>query len=127
MLVESLTLMLVLGSATVPVRRCALLMIRRPPRSALFPYATLFRSRYWFPLCDKAVVKLRVVEVAPATLLNVTAPSGISRNCSQSLIAYVAAAVKVTVWPAVTVWFAGDVGIAGRVFIEAALTTPFDI
>src|SRR2546421_4183417 len=23
------------------------LMIRRPPRSTLFPYTTLFRSRYW--------------------------------------------------------------------------------
>src|SRR3712207_9155972 len=25
------------------------LMIRRPPRSALFPYTTLFRSRQWHP------------------------------------------------------------------------------
>src|SRR2546427_4076894 len=24
-------------------------MIRRPPRSTLFPYTTLFRSRYWTP------------------------------------------------------------------------------
>src|ERR1041384_8559304 len=32
------------------VRRCSLfvfLMIRRPPRSTLFPYTTLFRSRRW--------------------------------------------------------------------------------
>src|SRR3712207_9391144 len=26
------------------------LMIRRPPRSTLFPYTTLFRSRRWFQL-----------------------------------------------------------------------------
>src|SRR2546422_9530176 len=25
------------------------LMIRRPPRSTLFPYTTLFRSQYWIP------------------------------------------------------------------------------
>src|SRR3712207_7332407 len=24
-------------------------MIRRPPRSTLFPYTTLFRSLYWYP------------------------------------------------------------------------------
>src|SRR2546429_5921649 len=30
--------------------RIFFLMIRRPPRSTLFPYPTLFRSRYvWFP------------------------------------------------------------------------------
>src|SRR5260370_14264284 len=27
-------------------------MIRRPPRSTLFPYTTLFRSRDRFPLCE---------------------------------------------------------------------------
>src|SRR4051812_49646530 len=26
-------------------------MIRRPPRSTLFPYTTLFRSRGWGPAC----------------------------------------------------------------------------
>src|SRR3712207_8797332 len=26
-------------------------MIRRPPRSTLFPYTTLFRSRLLFPVC----------------------------------------------------------------------------
>src|SRR5471030_3462415 len=28
------------------------LMIRRPPRSTLFPYTTLFRSEPWLPRCD---------------------------------------------------------------------------
>src|SRR2546429_5042894 len=32
------------------------LMIRRPPRSTLFPYTTLFRSRWWpLPSCLSAV------------------------------------------------------------------------
>src|SRR5688572_32437325 len=29
-------------------------MIRRPPRSTLFPYTTLFRSQHLFPLRDPA-------------------------------------------------------------------------
>src|SRR5256885_16300721 len=32
-------------------------MIRRPPRSTLFPYTTLFRSSYWFTLTDLPVVE----------------------------------------------------------------------
>src|SRR5256885_9774387 len=32
-------------------------MIRRPPRSTLFPYTTLFRSSYWFNLTDLPVVE----------------------------------------------------------------------
>src|SRR2546427_4392911 len=28
-------------------------MIRRPPRSTLFPYTTLFRSRQFFPLLNR--------------------------------------------------------------------------
>src|SRR5436309_12720500 len=29
------------------------LMIRRPPRSTLFPYTTLFRSNYYFEVVDR--------------------------------------------------------------------------
>src|SRR5256884_5559773 len=29
-------------------------MIRRPPRSTLFPYTTLFRSPCWFSMCAQA-------------------------------------------------------------------------
>src|SRR3712207_8290153 len=32
-------------------------MIRRPPRSTLFPYTTLFRSRLEFVDLDRAIVK----------------------------------------------------------------------
>src|SRR5260370_15890581 len=33
-------------------------MIRRPPRSTLFPYTTLFRSRYALPSFCRALVRL---------------------------------------------------------------------
>src|SRR3712207_8210465 len=32
-------------------------MIRRPPRSTLFPYTTLFRSRLCGPLCDAVLLE----------------------------------------------------------------------
>src|SRR2546422_8502525 len=41
-------------------------MIRRPPRSTLFPYTTLFRSREWEPFSIRAYNKLRSVAQATA-------------------------------------------------------------
>src|SRR5258707_10421361 len=38
------------------------LMIRRPPRSTLFPYTTLFRSRT-FPLHSPKIDKLEVMQI----------------------------------------------------------------
>src|SRR5256885_6783786 len=32
-------------------------MIRRPPRSTLFPYTTLFRSRAWWSTISEAVLR----------------------------------------------------------------------
>ena len=58
---------------------------------------------YWFPFCDKAVVKLSVVEVAPGMLLNVTPPSVLTCHCTVGVGEPVAAALKVAVWPAITV------------------------
>ena len=60
-------------------------------------------ARYRFPFCDKVVVKLRVVEVAPEMLLKVTPPSVLPCHCTVGVGEPVAAAVKVAVWPAVTV------------------------
>ena len=57
-------------------------------------------ARYWVPFCDKVVVKLRVVEVAPETLLNVEPPSVLTCHCAVGVGEPVAAAVKVAVWPA---------------------------
>src|SRR5256885_7920569 len=45
-------------------------MIRRPPRSTLFPYTTLFRSSAW-PLTDastSSVTSVLIVPSAPATV-----------------------------------------------------------
>src|SRR3712207_9108423 len=45
-------------------------MIRRPPRSTLFPYTTLFRSMLRSPVLEKAQVQLqvRVAEVSRTKL-----------------------------------------------------------
>ena len=63
--------------------------------------------RYLFPVCEAAVVKLSVVEVAPLRLLNVTPPSVLTCHCAVGVGEPVAAAVKVAVWPALTVWLTG--------------------
>src|SRR5256885_7863301 len=39
-------------------------MIRRPPRSTLFPYTTLFRSRFFFNQDLKARLEARVPQLA---------------------------------------------------------------
>src|SRR5256885_10015744 len=39
------------------------LMIRRPPRSTLFPYTTLLRSNYWSAQIDPLKAKYTVVAV----------------------------------------------------------------
>src|SRR5258707_4544365 len=64
-------------------------------------------ARYWFPFCDKAVVKLRVAEVAPETRLNVTPPSVLTCHCTVGVGEPVAAAVKVAVSPAGSVSLGG--------------------
>src|SRR5256885_9147015 len=49
-------------------------MIRRPPRSTLFPYTTLFRST-WFPLTDEPAVLARPglgSRIRPLTSLRLT-------------------------------------------------------
>src|SRR3712207_8779510 len=43
-------------SAYIRVQLFFFLMIRRPPRSTLFPYTTLFRSRSGTPLVDEGHV-----------------------------------------------------------------------
>src|SRR2546430_11099105 len=58
-------------------------MIRRPPRSTLFPYTTLFRSEMMIELATigRAVV---LVEAAGATAVEITQLAGIANGLKQS-------------------------------------------
>ena len=94
-------LLLVFWSATVPEGVAFTVSVAAVVVAV--PAAFVNTARYWFPFCDEAVVKLRVVEVAPETLLNVTPPSVLTCHCTVGVGEPVAAAVKVAVWPAVTV------------------------
>src|SRR4029453_1214561 len=64
------------------------LMVRRPPRSTLFPYTTLFRSQYRARTCMREVIFPRWAACRPITL-----PGGIDRkstrlNSSHTVISY---------------------------------------
>src|SRR5258708_26598891 len=50
------------------------LMIRRPPRSTLFPYTTLFRSRQLFDRFERPMLHDRCVDAAAAGTVAVRAP-----------------------------------------------------
>jgi hypothetical protein len=96
-------LLFVFWSVTVPEGGGAGFTVRVAGVVVAVPAELVNTARYWFPFCDKAVVKLRVVEVAPETLLNVVPPSVLTCHCTVGVGEPVAAAVKVAVWPAVTV------------------------
>src|SRR2546430_4486962 len=52
-------------------------MIRRPPRSTLFPYTTLFRSRHCVPSPEpRAIINLGMIETLLATGAVVIAGGG---------------------------------------------------
>src|SRR2546421_4693390 len=44
-------------------------MIRRPPRSTLFPYTTLFRSNGW-RVCFKPIVTVIICDIAATIVTN---------------------------------------------------------
>ena len=96
-------LLLVFWSVTVPEGGGAAFTVSVAAVVVAVPAEFVNTARYRFPFCDEAVVKLRVVEVAPETLLNVTPPSVLTCHCTVGVGEPVAAAVKVAVWPAVTV------------------------
>ena len=106
-------LLFVFWNVTVPEGRAAFtvsvaaVVVADPPE-------LVNTARYLFPFCDKVVVKLSVVEVAPERLLKVAPPSVLTCHCTVGVGEPVAAAVKVAVWPAVTVWSTGCVVIVGE-------------
>src|SRR5216684_7720274 len=55
-----------------PPHRFFFLMIRRPPRSTLFPYTTLFRSWFWTPSrsCPPSAGAPSRRPLGPGTLLD---------------------------------------------------------
>src|SRR3989440_6979691 len=59
------------------------LMIRRPPRSTLFPYTTLFRSIYTLSLHDALPISIRSFPTKPASDRKRTTP-----NSSHSKISH---------------------------------------
>src|SRR5256712_222899 len=98
-------LLLVFWSVTVPEVGGAVFTVSVAAVVVAIPAELVNTARYWYPFCDKAVVKLRVVEVAPApeTLLKFAPPSTLTCHCTVGVGEPVAAAVKVAVWPAFTV------------------------
>src|SRR5688572_32064428 len=75
-------------------------MVRRPPRSTLFPYTTLFRSRNPFPrrcLCDWAVQTPTDEELTMATKKAAKKPAdrkSTRLNSSHSQISYAVFCLK---------------------------------
>src|SRR2546430_10171714 len=64
-------------------------MIRRPPRSTLFPYTTLFRSRSWIRLGISTVTAIRtttkglMIRPRPPTGFRLTSTSETSRRSEE--------------------------------------------
>src|SRR2546428_8324811 len=87
-------------------------MIRRPPRSTLFPYTTLFRSRGRPDLVEALLTSARMNEISPAagpailshTLATGNRPERIDRkstrlNSSHDQISYAVLCLKQTIVP----------------------------
>ena len=92
-------------SVTVPEVGGAVFTVSVAAVVVAVPAELVNTARYRYPFCDEAVVKPRMVEVAPApeTLLKFAPPSVFTCHCTVGAGEPVAAAVKVAVWPAVTV------------------------
>src|SRR2546430_17716233 len=58
------------------------LMIRRPPRSTLFPYTTLFRAGHWVRVPTRSLARaeqLRVLDTVELSVANVHEPRVLSQ------------------------------------------------
>src|SRR2546430_9209949 len=72
------------------------LMIRRPPRSTLFPYTTLFRSRSGFdaPRPRQPVTEEQLMSLDPAEVLALRDRKSTRLNSSHSQISYAVFCLK---------------------------------
>src|SRR3989442_11914827 len=68
-------------------------MIRRPPRSTLFPYTTLFRSSFSMRLPSSEVTLISIVG-APTIEINVTDRKSTRLNSSHVRISYAVFCLK---------------------------------
>src|SRR5258708_22903532 len=68
------------------------------------PTVLVNTARYWLPFCDAEAVKLSVVDVAPAMLVNVAPPFVLTCHCTVGVGFPLAAAVNVAVCSAFTDW-----------------------
>src|SRR2546430_8446587 len=58
-------------------------MIRRPPRSTLFPYTTLFRSVFWIASMTKALTSMAAMQLVEQGKLALDEPvAGVLRELS---------------------------------------------
>src|SRR2546425_6687052 len=60
-------------------------MIRRPPRSTLFPYTTLFRSPFTGPTAQAILARHAVDPVAPIRTVRDTVSAGVERAVLKAL------------------------------------------
>src|SRR2546429_1103963 len=67
-------------------------MIRRPPRSTLFPYTTLFRSVIMAPLCETTPIAGRVASACCASIF--TDRKSTRLNSSHGYISYAVFCLK---------------------------------
>src|SRR5258708_25775719 len=68
-------------------------MIRRPPRSTLFPYTTLFRSRAFLPFCNR-LREERVKEQRRKARAHSTDRKSTRLNSSHQIISYAVFCLK---------------------------------
>src|SRR2546422_3741006 len=79
-----------------PAHRCLFffLMIRRPPRSTLFPYTTLFRSRHELVARDEAALREERLEAQEPLLVVARDRKSTRLNSSHGYISYAVFCLK---------------------------------
>src|SRR5437588_12818368 len=80
-----------------PLTHLFFLMLRRPPRSTLFPYTTLFRSQSHPPIFARGVktLRARLCEHAPRLLFPLVVDRKSTRlNSSHTVISYAVFCLK---------------------------------